>query len=88
VIILKRWHLKLCYEYLDDKRTPVTWEIVKMEIRSFTIRSSKIRLKSVKSMRKLYTGVVTAVKSMVYSFRSTRVTLDTVLFTIRKFVLP
>jgi len=31
----------------------VTWEIVKMEIRYFTISSSKIRLKSVKSMRKL-----------------------------------
>ena len=31
---------------------------------------------------------VTAVKSIVYSFRSTRETLDTVLFTIRKFVLP
>ena len=29
---------------------------------------------------------VTAVKSIVYSFRSTRETLDTALFTIRKFV--
>ena len=35
-----------------------------------------------------FASYVTTVKSIVYSFRSTRETLDTVLFTIRKFVLP
>ena len=39
-------------------------------------------------LRSLPVYIVTAVKSIVYSFRSTRETLDTVLFTIRKFVLP
>jgi len=35
-----------------------------------------------------HTLTVTAVKSIVYSSRSTRETLDTVRFTIRKFMLP
>ena len=34
----------------------------------------------------LVSDCVTAVKSIAYSFRSTRETLDTALFTIRKFV--
>ena len=38
------------YEYLDDKG--LHWEMVKMEIRSFTISFAKIKAKSVKIMRK------------------------------------